>query len=96
METKLKLPNTAVAGEHPIDARDDISRIATTVRRALTKPSASVLSFSSNEIQNSPRTQTNNNPEERGWNHFVGTLAAGIGSGALSSTICAPLSLIHI
>lgn len=86
METKIKFPKAeaSAAAEHgcnnTIEQRPIL--IATTtaaMRRTLTDKSS----------------LSRNKPEDRGWNHFVSTLAAGVGSGALSSTICAPLDLMR-
>lgn len=84
MEAKLKF----VDAQGPISADSEIARIAYKMRRAFTQSSAA--------MSNSKTSSTHStSPEERGYNHFISTLVGGIGSGALSSTICAPLDLMR-
>ncbi|CAJ1953602.1 unnamed protein product [Cylindrotheca closterium] len=94
METKIKFP-TGSANERHSDDHDNHNgnspiTVAKSIRRVLTKSS----SFP--EFPQEPALTNNDHPEDgRGWNHFISTLAAGVGSGALSSTICAPLDLMR-
>ncbi|KAL3907781.1 MAG: hypothetical protein SGARI_003370 [Bacillariaceae sp.] len=48
-----------------------------------------------NTIQNNPRRLTKLLLAKRDRSHYISTLAAGVGSGALASVICAPLDLMR-
>mmetsp|Transcript_10622 Transcript_10622/g.25658 ORF Transcript_10622/g.25658 Transcript_10622/m.25658 type:complete len:374 (-) Transcript_10622:140-1261(-) len=91
METKMKFPNSPAAAAD--NGEGSPITMATTMRRVLTSNKTSSFTDTSS-FQPEPPAATKN-AETRGWNHFVSTLAAGVGSGALSSTICAPLDLMR-